>query len=40
MAAKARLRLDGADPFNGGLLRFLTLTDGAGALATDISVLS
>ena len=39
MAAKARLRLDGADPINGGLLRFLTLTDGAGALATDISPL-
>ena len=39
MSAKARLRLDGADPINGGLLRFLTLTDGAGALATDISPL-
>ncbi len=37
MAAKARLRLDGADPINRGLVGFWPLTDGAGGRALDIS---
>lgn len=35
--AKARLRLDGADPINRGLLRFLPLADGAGTVLADVA---
>ena len=37
MAAKARLRLDGADPINNGLVGFWPLSQGAGRIAEDIT---
>lgn len=37
MVAKARVRLDGADPINRGLIGFWPLTEGGGAVGVDIS---
>ena len=39
MSAKARLRLDGADPINAGLLGFWPLAENGGNIAQDISPL-
>lgn len=39
MSAKARLRLDGADPINAGLLGFWPLAENGGNIALDISPL-